>query len=135
MRAAKQLLRSIVTIVYCARGRHHHPRPLYRDGELAAVVRFDRRGGKTRQWLESSPLGEMIDNAQLPHPDLPASVEYVMKEWTSRDRRTNAGISLNLSEMMDVLRRTPLVDTLGGKTTVSPSDCREGKIIVLNTCR
>ena len=131
MRAAKQLLRSIITIVYCARGSITIP-DLY-----TAMANLPQWSDSTDQaekdeWLQSSPLGEMIDNAQLPHPDLPASVEYVMKEWTSRDRRTNAGISLNLSEMMDVLRRTPLVDTLGGKTTISPDACREGKIIVLN---
>lgn len=131
MRAAKQLLRSILTIVYCARGGITIP-DLYTA--MANLPQWsDSTDEAERQaWLESSPLGEMIDNAQLPHPDLPASVEYVMKEWTSRDRRTNAGISLNLSEMMDVLRRTPLVDTLGGKTTISPDTCREGKIIVLN---
>lgn len=131
MRAAKQLLRSILTIVYCARGGITIP-DLY-----TAIANMPQWSDPTDQaerqaWLDSSPLGEMIDNAQLPHPDLPASVEYVMKEWANRDRRTNAGISLNLSEMMDVLRRTPLVETLGGKTTVSPGECREGKIIVLN---
>jgi hypothetical protein len=130
MRAAKQLLRSLLTIVYCARGEITVT-DLYTAMANLPQWNDNTDEAEKQEWM-NSPLGEMIDNAHLPHPDLPASVEYVMKEWANRDRRTNAGISLNLSEMMDILRRTPLIGTLGGKTTITPDACREGKIIVLN---
>ena len=129
VRAAKQLLRSLLTIVYCHAGRITI-QDLYLCLANLPWRRFQNEE-EEQEWMQK-PLGFMIANPSVSHPDLTASVSYVLDEWAKRDPRSNSGIALTMSEMVDVLRRDPLQRLLCGETTITPDACRQGKIILLD---
>ena len=127
-KAAKQLMRSLLTIVLSARGK------VTIDDLYACIANmpkgFDR--AKLEQWRNNSALGQLLSECKFDHPDLEASASYIMEEWPNKATETTSSVEFTLSTTIDLLRRAPLREWLCGETTIRPEDARNGKIIVIN---
>jgi hypothetical protein len=135
-KAAKGLMRSILTIIVTARDE-------IKIEELYDCFSSMPKGtdqASVDAFMKRSPIVSLINDADAAvkanpkrqHPDLQISLNYIFKEWPNIDQKTTSSVVFTLTALCDTLRRSPLRDWLCGKTTVSPADCRKGKIILIN---
>ena len=127
-KAAQALLRSLMTILYCAKKRIDL-NDLYTC--MSAMPKGVDQAAQV-EWKSLSPLFARIQEIQHEHPDAAASLHYVMEEWGQLDPKQTSSIQMTLATLLDVLRRAPLQTLLCGDTTVTPDDCRNGKIVILD---
>jgi hypothetical protein len=132
-KAAKGLLRSLLTLITVAR-------PEIDISELYNCISGMPKGvdkASVDAFTKNSPIVTLLNDVdKIPtnqqHPDLDTSLRYIFDEWPNIDQKTTSSVVFTLTALCDTLRRSPLRDWLCGKTTVSPADCRKGKIILIN---
>jgi hypothetical protein len=132
-KAAKGLLRSLLTLMTIAR-------PEIDISEIYNCISGMPKGvdkASVDAFTKNSPIVTLINDVdKIPvnqqHPDLETSLRYIFDEWPNIDQKTTSSVVFTLTALCDTLRRSPLRDWLCGKTTVSPADCRKGKIILIN---
>ncbi|MDR1146891.1 MAG: type IV secretory system conjugative DNA transfer family protein [Verrucomicrobiales bacterium] len=127
-KAAKQLMRSLITILLSACDR------VTIDDMYACIANMPKAfdEAKLKQWQQNSTLGRFLSGCKTDHPDLEASVSYLLEEWPALASETSSSVQFTLSSTIDTLRRAPLKDWLCDRTTVRPEDARTGKIIIVN---
>lgn len=130
-KAAKGLLRSLLTLLTIAREEID-------ISELYNCIASMPKGvdkASVDAFMKNSPIVALIndvDRGGKQHPDLDTSLSYIFNEWPNLDQRTTSSVVFTLTALCDTLRRSPLRNWLCAKTTVSPADCRQGKIILIH---
>ncbi len=130
-KAAKGLLRSLLTLMSIAR-EEIDITELY-DCVASMPKGVDK--ASVDAFLKNSSIVALIndvDRSGKQHPDLDASLSYIFNEWPNIDSKTTSSVMFTLTALCDTLRRSPLRNWLCGQTTISPADCRHGKIILIN---
>lgn len=127
--AAKQLVRSLLTILWAAKGEI-----LIGDiySAITSMPSSLEQVQNDAEWKNTSFLWKTMRSIKDSSPDVLASIQYVTAEWPTWAPQTSSSVAFTLSGMVDFLRRSPLKERLCSETTITPDDCRKGKIIVLN---
>jgi hypothetical protein len=126
--AAKQLLRSVLTLLWAAKGEILIT-DLY---DAITSMPTNPKQVEDDNWKNKSLIWQVMSQVSEHSPDILASIKYCIEEWPSWAQETSSSVSFTLSSMLDALRRSPLRERLCADTSVTPEDCRSGKIIVVN---
>lgn len=126
--AAKQLLRSVLTLLWAAKGEILIT-DLY---DAITSLPTSAKQVDDENWKKKSLIWQVMSQITEHSPDILASIKYCVEEWPSWAEETSSSVSFTLSSMLDALRRSPLRERLCADTSVTPEYCRSGKIIVVN---
>lgn len=148
--AVAQLLTNAIDLVQMATGRVSLPEimDVIRSAPLSAAdaatpgydaVRRDRwRAEYGTVWADDSRCAKLLGDAwerthgtEKAH-DFRETYEFFIREWAPLDDRTRSNILSTLMSRMTGLLRSPFRQLFCDKTTITPVDTFDGKIIVLN---
>lgn len=110
----------------------------------AATLHYNEAGREEmrrqtgRVWAEESRCAEFLalawKNAQGTEKadDFRETHEFFVREWATLDQRTRSNVLSTMMSRLNGLLRSPFRKLFCDKTTVSPQDSFDGKVIILN---
>ncbi|WP_171473623.1 type IV secretory system conjugative DNA transfer family protein [Frigoriglobus tundricola] len=133
-RSLQQLLRNTIDLLVIATGRVSVP-DLYRL-VVSAPTSFDQTGSETWQtrsfcW-QCLQHGDTASKRGYQAHDFQLVADYFLLEYPGLSEKTRSVIVSTFTSMIDVLNRGVLRELFCTTTNVTPEDCLDGKIVVID---